>query len=91
MLVYEFGWIRLQDENELLKRSVDILTSENQTLLAALEQAKSNLIVTQKKATEDAVFFASRERSLNKETKQAITQEDLCIISFQSFYVQILI
>jgi hypothetical protein len=31
MLMYEFGCIRLQDENELLKCSVDTLTSENQT------------------------------------------------------------
>ncbi len=58
LLISEFSRVRLQDDNELLNQSAASLSNhrnqvmtENQTLLVSLEQAKSDLKLTQQKSS----------------------------------------
>jgi hypothetical protein len=55
LLISEVSRVRLQDDNELLNQSADTLSNhrnqvmtENQTILVSLEQAKSDLKLTQR-------------------------------------------
>jgi hypothetical protein len=69
LLISEVSRVRLQDDNELLNQSAATLSNhrnqvmtENQTLLVSLEQAKSDLKLTQRNSSaENAVQFKKLE------------------------------